>query len=386
MSEQKELKKNGLKSMSEQKERYFLFKYIVDICINNNCIIFGGFVRDSIIHQKGASEYYLKKHTTAQYSNETVDPETFKDRNTYAKDIDIFLNDLTKWDNIENELKNNMSMTITRNKEKTLSNYNNHPYFILNFTVTRFWYSYYYNCSFQNKSRKIDFNIDIVSNTYNSTLQPWSVLIDCASNTLYLDKHGIHSNIENFGIIDKYSQIHKLIELTKNKITFIPTPPASYINPSSYTECAAIAFRSCISVDEASLHNTPEYRVRYRIKLIKRLAKTFQQGFSIINSPIEFAIYSDKLDSSFCNDESCCCISQDDFRTNDLIMRLKGSRSVMLYESFLKHLSRPTPIVLDDLGGDFWSISCPVTRIKVPIFDNFCHRDFLNLSSGDKAK
>jgi hypothetical protein len=82
----------------ENKVRHVFLKDIADTIFKNHGIIFGGYVRDMIIHDHFASEYYKKMeeidhantYSLAKYNDATVLPE-FIDRLKLPKDIDAFM-------------------------------------------------------------------------------------------------------------------------------------------------------------------------------------------------------------------------------------------------------------------------------------------------------
>ena len=78
-----------------RKEKYLLFKKIVSIILQHGerkCFIFGGYVRDSILHYEASKSYYKNGHLTQSFCNRQIDPDTFYDRNRVARDIDLFIN------------------------------------------------------------------------------------------------------------------------------------------------------------------------------------------------------------------------------------------------------------------------------------------------------
>jgi hypothetical protein len=75
--------------LEKKMNAYKVTKKIADIVLGTNGSIFGGYVRDTILHDHAARKFYRAhpKATAAQYQDESISPET-KDRLIVAKDID----------------------------------------------------------------------------------------------------------------------------------------------------------------------------------------------------------------------------------------------------------------------------------------------------------
>lgn len=71
------------------KVKYLMMEKLVDLLIENNAVIFGGFVRDKYIHDHYADIFHEKSLEIDKFSDETYSPET-KGRLLVAKDIDVF--------------------------------------------------------------------------------------------------------------------------------------------------------------------------------------------------------------------------------------------------------------------------------------------------------
>ena len=89
--------------MGESKNRYLLMQDVAELAIDCGGTVYGGYVRDFILHEEAAKEFY-KSHTPEEYSDKTVSPET-SDRFLVAKDIDIHFKMHADYTKFRRELK-----------------------------------------------------------------------------------------------------------------------------------------------------------------------------------------------------------------------------------------------------------------------------------------
>ena len=340
-----------------------------------------------IIHHRGAYAFY--RHTcnnSDRYQDKDFHPETYKDRNCYARDIDTFVEQEGDWVSIEKAMIDGMKQCLLRKMWKEVHNYNAHPLFNSEFSVCKYTYIYTYDSSFQSKGTDIKFEIDVVTRKNATSSYPWSYVADCICNCLYMDKGGLHFPEERADPISNALKLNKVIEAITRRQTYLPTPSCYYLHPSAFTEDK---FRKTSYIvhytggwdapdDDDDEDVKAKYRVMYRKCIIRRLHKTFMLGFTITNSPLLFKIYENTNEvHSFCNGETECCISHEEFQDGSCLVKLKESKYVMLYSSLLKHLDHPTPNVLKELGGANWNLLCPVSRTITPVFDGTTFSDFL---------
>lgn len=71
------------------KVKYLITENLIKILIDNNAIIFGGYVRDKYIHDYFCYKFYKKDLNMEKFDDETYDVET-KGRLLVANDIDVF--------------------------------------------------------------------------------------------------------------------------------------------------------------------------------------------------------------------------------------------------------------------------------------------------------
>jgi hypothetical protein len=89
------------KKYNENKHIYFTQKKIFTLLIESGAGIFGGFVRDYLIHKLGSNSFYdfmnnessyLFENIPLFYCNEKFHPESYQNRNTISADIDTVMN------------------------------------------------------------------------------------------------------------------------------------------------------------------------------------------------------------------------------------------------------------------------------------------------------
>lgn len=74
----------------ETKTKYLLMTDVVDVAVENGGTIFGGYVRDFIIHEHNAKKFYEEEENKpSDYADPSVSPHTYEGRTLVAKDIDI---------------------------------------------------------------------------------------------------------------------------------------------------------------------------------------------------------------------------------------------------------------------------------------------------------
>lgn len=85
--------------MAESKTRYVLMKEVAELTVSTGGTVFGGFVRDFLVHEDGSHRYFSdEKNRQESYSDPSVSPETFEDRTTVPVDIDVRFETKSKFD------------------------------------------------------------------------------------------------------------------------------------------------------------------------------------------------------------------------------------------------------------------------------------------------
>lgn len=74
--------------MSEARNRFVLMQEVAELAVKHGGTVYGGYVRDFIIHEKACIEFYRQKNNPSQFEDVTVSPETI-DRLVVPRDIDI---------------------------------------------------------------------------------------------------------------------------------------------------------------------------------------------------------------------------------------------------------------------------------------------------------
>lgn len=87
----------------ESKNKYKLMLDVAEVAIQCEGTVFGGYVRDFILHDESAKRFY-SSHPTEEYQNKEVSPETH-DRFLTANDIDIMFKTYGEYRNFTEALK-----------------------------------------------------------------------------------------------------------------------------------------------------------------------------------------------------------------------------------------------------------------------------------------
>jgi len=110
--ENKNIENNILHNILNSKVTYKYQKLIYDILIFEEVGIFGGFIRDFILRDNGAKEFYDSlnnenndtKIIDELYVNKYYHPESYEDRNIVINDIDTVLTE-EQFENIKKKTK-----------------------------------------------------------------------------------------------------------------------------------------------------------------------------------------------------------------------------------------------------------------------------------------
>ena len=361
------------------KERYLLLRVIEHYLLRAGVTIFGGYCRDMIIHHSGAKRFYesedYKRDTTNKtaYTDPLVDRESFRDRNTYPKDIDVFISDAMSCETIAEDLMKKIKGTEIREVSKVAC-YSHHPSYTSNFGCKRMEIVYSFNSSLQKKGEKIVVSLDFVYSLKSDSNGPWKYLIDAACNMLYMNSTGLHCAFEDSDDpIENANRLVSVIELVKNRVTFIPPMPVSFRCPAQEKEILNIQIsRNCTEMQaiHAFRKAWSSYRVLYRIKYLQRIAKLVKEGWTITNLNIKFT-----TSSSNTNGEDVCAISHEDLVEGKLNVRL-GVRGIgsEWTQTCVISWSALVEYVFQMRGAEDyfahrhnWLIVCPISKAPIDI-------------------
>jgi len=361
------------------KERYLLMRRIENDLIETGYCIFGGYVRDLILHHHGAKNFYENVGTAEgryAYTDSSIHPESFADRNTYPMDIDCFLSSHSHIANIRDILTKIKMVEVKEEKELTC--YAHHPLFSTYYGCKRITIEYTYNHSLQRKGEKIDIDLDLVFSKGELKSGPWNLLIDAACNMLYMDKTGIHFAYENSNDpIENYYRLSSVISLIQKKKTFIPPMSYQFRIPKQNEEVAhIITSRNCSELEaSATLSKYSKFfRILYRAKYLQRMAKLVRTGWKITNLDIKFTTSTDNI-----NDETQCAISHDDLIDGALLVQLGTKNqdgvwkqtSVLNWHSLVRYIFTPLTRLDDAFAHRFhWQIQCPISKHEVDVTEN----------------
>lgn len=365
------------------KERYLLFRELERELIKMGGTIFGGYVRDMILHHHGAQSFFenVFGEQRSHYTDPSVHQSSFRDRNTYPRDIDFFVTDPTILQNVVEHLSREVS-GVTVHEVPKASCYSHHPSFTNNFFCKRYVIEYVFNSSFQKGGDTIKIGLDAVINLKGENKGPWKFLVDLACNMLYLNSSGIHSALETTDdAFENISRLNTVIELTKNRVSFVPPMAVDFRVPSAEAETMNIRIsRKCTEMQALSSYRNAKagYRALYRMKYMQRIAKLVKDGWNISNLGLKFTLSSANL-----NGETFCAITHEELKDGDLIVQL-GSRvpewtqtslghalghardwtqtSVMTWPAFLQYVFSRS----DDFSNkQNWAVLCPISKKEI---------------------
>lgn len=95
---------------SENRNRYVLMQEVAELAIMNGGTIFGGFVRDFLLHEHASKEFY-NNHNGENYNCVKIAPE-LKDRFLVAMDVDVRFESREQFASFKSDLENKMSYKI----------------------------------------------------------------------------------------------------------------------------------------------------------------------------------------------------------------------------------------------------------------------------------
>jgi hypothetical protein len=220
----------------DKKTLWFFFKDIQNIVFKYNGVIFGGYVRDKIVKEFHAKQYYeycnnesiSKSKLSEQYNNPDSHKETYIGRTLMPNDIDIFFKRESDYINFLNYISKKYNPIVKINTgdpkiyiptldipEKSLS-YNKIDIYMIDFSIVIRFIRLLENikkyflfpiiidfilniCKYIKKCKyKISLDVFVKNPSYHEHIEPPFGTPDFTSNTLILSKHGLNM----FGVFD----------------------------------------------------------------------------------------------------------------------------------------------------------------------------------------
>ena len=285
--------------------KYILFENIKKSVLENNGIIFGGFVRDMIISDHYKTIYNSNnQYDIHKFWNKFHQPETGA-RALVAKDIDICMYTEDDVSNfliaLQNEFNKDAGYSNVSSSDLTVTDEN--CYFNLpikmhkkiNYKITVGKIPYVYS------GVELSFDFDIIIPMKSTMLPPFNKL-DFLSNVFVLNKQGVIMSHHTGTIIDKMSilQKQKISSIIMNDI---------------------VEFRTqfCMKHD-CKYNNFTCGNFNYNNKVFHRINKMLFRNFkwNITNLPFLICDYKKFHYSS--NNNCCICLSN--FKNNDRLVKI----------------------------------------------------------------
>lgn len=207
------------------KEKRAIFDWIKKESFKNDGMIFGGYVRDSIIVSHNEKEFYNKYHQKKnskiaefEYWNSEIYPESYM-RTLIPNDIDIYFSQGRKYKNFANKLKKkfqNIKINIkkTRKREK---------YDIKNFKIE---ITYEIGSSFLYEGKKITIYVDcyvLINNELEYSIEPPFDGLDMFCNSFIETEENIRLSNHTGTILDTlsiYDKLNASMNIMKQIINF----------------------------------------------------------------------------------------------------------------------------------------------------------------------
>tara|TARA_Y100000361_G_scaffold154011_1_gene177710 strand:- start:3987 stop:5120 length:1134 start_codon:yes stop_codon:yes gene_type:complete len=353
--------------MDGAKEKYLLLQLFAKRIVNTpntNAKIFGGYVRDQLIHNLGAELFFLSSVERSNYNQQHTHPSSYADRTLVPNDIDVYCESQEHMTNVLESIGDINGVTKLCSRHSF--GYSQHPEFTTRYQVTTHRFCYTYNESLQSKGSEIIVSVDIVTPKMHDTSPPWVCITDCACNMLHMDANGIHSPIDSSTPVDDARMLSMMVELIEKRVTFIPAFTESMIHPREVIEINAVRERMGFDLDTATEHwHTHKGRIRfsYRNCYLTRMLKLFAKNWKIMNIPFSSFIIVDVEDTRL-KGEKRCVISHEDFAFGKRVVTFASS--VMLFDSFKEYMQSDASRSVD-IDREMWTIVCPVSKIPVQI-------------------
>jgi hypothetical protein len=235
----------------KKRDTWKLMSKIRDIILDNNGMIFGGYVRDMIIHDYFATQFYDEVEDNDdrvhRYADPTFSPETF-DRTCVPYDIDFFIHedDFEQFKDDVEEQSFKMHVKFVRDPRDYFFNFD-----ITSNTTLRHRRVYISPNLFkiEEEIRKIPINMSILKDAVANmkrnlpsikldiitsgvkVLEPFFSPIDFDCNALYMTKHGMSVSSKlvydrKYDFLEKNRILNEIIENITEKRTEFRSPPA----------------------------------------------------------------------------------------------------------------------------------------------------------------
>ena len=283
--------------------KYILFNEIKEIVLENNGVIFGGYVRDMIIsdHYKdiynSCNPYDIHKFWNRQHHSETAA------RTLVAKDMDICMyseEDVSNFIAAIQDIINNKfgysnisssDITITRDACYFEIPIKMHKKLNYKITIGRIPYVH--------SGIELSFDFDIIV-PRRTNVHPPFCKVDLLSNIFILSKHGVVMSKHTGTIIDKMSILNKqkistliMVDIVEFKTQF----------------CMRNYSNRCVSGNFS-----------YNSKVFERLNKMLFRNFKWDIKNLPFLMSNYKRNSSTRNDICCICLAN--FKHNEKIVKM----------------------------------------------------------------
>jgi len=346
--------------------KYILFNEIKEIVLENNGVIFGGYVRDMIISDHYKDIYNsCNTYNIHNFWNRMHHPETAA-RTLVAKDMDIcmyseedVLNFIAAIQDIFNDkfgYSNISSSDITITQDACYFEIPIIMHKKLNYKITIGKIPYVHS------GIELSFDFDIIV-PKKSNIQPPFFKVDLLSNIFILSQHGVVMSKHTGTIIDKMSI------LNKQKIS---TLIMSDVIVFKTQFCMKNYRNRCVSGNFS-----------YNSKVFERLNKMLFRNFKWDITNLPFVMSNYKRNSSTRND--ICCICRSNFKNNEKIVKMYidnstktnkicSNMSIMHDKCMFKYLQTQLETEKEDgiSNTDPFEFRCP---LRNAIHFNICSPD-----------
>jgi hypothetical protein len=294
-------------NFSPERIKYIVFELIKTSVLDNNGIIFGGFVRDMIISDHYKSIYnHCNEYNIHKFWNKRIQPETAA-RALVANDMDICMyceEDVIKFiiilQDIFNEkfgYSNVSSSDITVNSNDCYFNLPIKLHKKLSYKITVGKIPFVYS------GIELSFDFDIII-PQNSKIQPPFNKVDMLSNVFILNKTGITMSNNTGTIIDKMTILNK-----------------QKISASIMSDIVEFKTQFCMwNYNDDFTCGSFNYNSKVIHRLNKMLFKSFK--WNITNLPF---VICDENKNNKCYENCCICFSE--FKKNDKMLKVFNDNS-----------------------------------------------------------
>ena len=333
--------------------KYLIFEEIRKTVVNNNGVIFGGFVRDMIISDHYKEKYNsINKYDIHKFWNRMYQPETGA-RTIVAKDMDICMNNEEDVEKFVVALRDifNDRVGYANISSSMISVSNENSYFKIpivlhkkiNYTVT------IGKIPFVHQGVEISFDFDIIVPRKAKMMPPFN-RVDLLCNVFVLNKQGIVMSNNTGTIIDQMTILNRQkisLRIMEDIVEF-----KTQFCMGNYTDNY-----SCGSFS---------YNAKVFERLNKMLFRTFK--WNITNLPF---ILGEHKSASVANDNSDkCCVCLNCYRNNDRVFKVFVDKSTETGQTcsiahdkcIFKYFETQLENAKQDgiTGGDDFKFRCPM--------------------------